>query len=447
MCGLVGVFNKRIGGFDGEQRDVFQTLLLIDTLRGDDSTGAFVVHRNGDLSLAKEATTAGQFMRHKAFKDLAGTAFSEGACMIGHNRKATKGIIKDENAHPFVVDDQIVLVHNGGMWEDHKRHADVEVDSHAIAHLLHKNKSVEEALAEFHGAYALIWYDVEEEAVKIIRNKERPLWFMETDSSWIWASERAMLVFAAMRHGLKVTVAPTELAEFSLNTYRLENRRWVVTHKMVNFDKKPPEFEPDEQFKSWQQMLQDADEAEACDFKVDAKGVVHVPAVRENAIAANEGGGYHRPKSELNKDFFCTVGSNSYEKTSEFERSLAKTCNKITTLGEFNNDITKDYVWHKKVKCRAFEYVDDGADGYYLYASPEDDQLILFRHHFKAGKHVTEQRMMTMALNEYLMLLTVDKKAWSPLEGATMNTQHQEGYTVIISDAVQLLQAEHKEVV
>jgi hypothetical protein len=433
MCGLVGVFNKsRHGGFNQEQRDTFVTLLLVDTLRGDDSTGAFVVKRNGDLDLAKEASTAGQFLRAKEWRELSVTAGNEGACLIGHNRKATKGTVKDENAHPFVVDDKIVLVHNGGMWGDHKKHADVEVDSHAIAHLLHENETVEKALGKFHGAYALIWYDVVKESVNIIRNKDRPLWFMETDNAWIWSSERSMLVFAAMRNNLKIVQPPTELEEFSLNTFQLKDRVWEVSHRIVKIEDevdyeqylpgpgKNPPFTPDAQFQSWQDQVAARDKA----IMDDCERCGEADSKREI---------YQRPKSGLNEDFFCTVGGNTWEKTSEFERTMAKQCSKMTTLGEFNRQIVHEYNWGAKVRCRGFEYVDDGDNGFFLYASPVDDPSIIFRHHFVKQSKITEERMMQMALNEWLLELTVDKKSWSPLKKGEHDTPHQEGYTVIVS--------------
>ena len=53
MCGLVGVTTKLSNGFSYEQVSVFEELLHIDTLRGDDSTGVFLVNGIGNVDIAR----------------------------------------------------------------------------------------------------------------------------------------------------------------------------------------------------------------------------------------------------------------------------------------------------------------------------------------------------------------------------------------------------------
>lgn len=446
MCGIVAVFNK-LGyrGFTDEMRDTFQHLLMIDTLRGEDSTGAFMVHRDGDLDLLKEASTGGAFMQNEAWKKMRSSAANHGAALIGHNRKATKGDIKDENAHPFVVDDQIVLVHNGGIFGDHKEHANVEVDSHAIAHLLHKHDTVEEALGKFYGAYALIWYDVEKEQVNLIRNKERPLWWMETDDMWVWASEKAMLMFTAARVGLKVKQGPHLVEEDTLNTYTLKNRGgWSVDWRKVEpkrehifqESKKNPSnsgtdhplalpWKDDLERRARAESERDAEEGNSCLYEPSEVGAQRVPS------------------AVLDIPFFSTVGASDYAKTSQFERRMAQVTNKMITSGEFNQEIGGSYPMGTKVRCRLFEYAEDGQGGYYIYGSPVEDPMVIARHHFTAGTKPPINRVLQMALNEWVVEIQIGPKAWSPfVSGAEETTKQNKtaGYCVLISTGLKIIE-------
>lgn len=238
MCGLVAVVTKAYNGFSVRDKDVFSQMLFADTLRGDDATGVMLVDNNGDLDLAKEATLAPWFQNTQEYKNLEVKAVRNGAAFIGHNRKATRGEIKDENAHPFVVDNRIVLVHNGTLYGDHKKIADTEVDSHAIAHLIHeKGDDVEAALSELNGAYALIWYDVLNRKLNFVRNDDRPLHYIETGSAWYFASEPGMLAWLLNRNNVFVPqgekihkLEADTLFEFTHNgrTWEAEQRKLAL---------------------------------------------------------------------------------------------------------------------------------------------------------------------------------------------------------------------------
>lgn len=239
MCGLVGVVAKGSQGFWKSHTNVFHELLFVDTFRGDDSTGVFMVDKDGDLELLKEATDAPNFQRHKDYDKFLSDTYSRGRCVIGHNRKATKGVITDDNAHPFVVDNRIVLVHNGTLYGDFKKLAgegnEVEVDSHAIAHLIHQNgDDVEKALQQLSGAYALIWFDMEKQSINFVRNSQRPLCFMETADAIYWASEANMLEWMNKRHDLKSPKGPQLLGVGNLVTITFEKgKAAVVANKDV----------------------------------------------------------------------------------------------------------------------------------------------------------------------------------------------------------------------
>lgn len=240
MCGLVAVVSKSSSGFIKSQCEMFHELLYVDNFRGDDSTGVFMVDRTGDLEMIKEASSAPDFVRRHEFDVMMRNTFSRGRAIVGHNRKATKGTINDVNAHPFVVDDKIVLVHNGTLYGDYKKLAgagnDVDVDSHAIAHIIHqKGDDVEAALQEVNGAYALIWFDMEKQTLNFIRNAQRPLHFLDTGTEWVWASEKNMLDWMVSRHNLKGTVA--ELKAGNLCSFHFTPGKVEVQNKEITLTK------------------------------------------------------------------------------------------------------------------------------------------------------------------------------------------------------------------
>lgn len=185
-----------------DDRNIFKRLLYIDVERGPDSTGMFNIANNGVCDLLKEASPSYDFLKNKEVENLLQKAYNCSTFLVGHNRKATQGSIKDENAHPF-VDGNIVLVHNGSLW-NHRSVENVDVDSHAIAMALNKtDNDVEDTFNKLKGAYACVWYDNTTESLNFFRNKERPLWFYEDTNTTFFASEWLMLYYALLKEGVK----------------------------------------------------------------------------------------------------------------------------------------------------------------------------------------------------------------------------------------------------
>lgn len=201
MCGLVTVVPKyNTRGLTYQEMTVFDTLVTIDTLRGEDSTGIFTANYN-EVSIVKDVITGPQLLLTKEYKELRTLALKNGKFIVAHNRKATRGVINDRNAHPFWKDNKVVMVHNGTFNGDHKKHADTEVDSEALCHLLaeHEPSEVDQVLGKINAAYAVIWFDARDDSLNIVRNDQRPLYMWETTSSWYFSSESLMLHFAMMR--------------------------------------------------------------------------------------------------------------------------------------------------------------------------------------------------------------------------------------------------------
>ncbi|HET8685653.1 MAG TPA: class II glutamine amidotransferase, partial [Methanosarcina sp.] len=221
MCGLVAILTKRPSfGFSREELDVFTTLTFIDTLRGEDSTGVFGVDNRGNVSIAKSAESAQSFLATEEFKKIDRTMFSRGLALVAHNRKATRGSITDANAHPFWVNDEVVLVHNGTFFGEHKSLANVEVDSHALAHTIanHEPDDLDGVFSKINAAYATIWYDVRDKSINFLRNSQRPLYFTQSASCWYICSEKEMLEFALKRHRVTAPKDGFEYFQLKENT-------------------------------------------------------------------------------------------------------------------------------------------------------------------------------------------------------------------------------------
>jgi predicted glutamine amidotransferase len=231
MCGLVAVINRLRNGFNHNQLEVFRTLLLVDTLRGEDSTGIFGVDNLGNVGIVKDAINGASFLQTKEYKEMETAAYRSGWAMVGHNRKATRGAITDKNAHPFWVEDKLVLVHNGTMFGDHKKLKDVEVDSEAIAHAIAEHPDdFKEAFKKFNAAYALMWYDVDKKILRITRNEHRPLCWVATSTMYILCSEPAFLEMVVKRLDLKTEKNVSNFPANEVTEFHLNNDKGMTIH-------------------------------------------------------------------------------------------------------------------------------------------------------------------------------------------------------------------------
>lgn len=220
MCGIVGVICKGNNVFSTIQEKVFEDLLYVDALRGEDSTGVIIVDKDETFHIAKEASPPAwflpQLMQQESYKKM----WTKGRAAIGHNRKKTMGKIEDATAHPFVVEDNFAMVHNGTL-NNHLALAQTEVDSEALAIVLQKafseddyKATLEDTLGKVNGAYAVAMYDQRKHMVRLLRNKDRPLAMVDTATHLYFASEASMLYWILQRHSLmmnqmnKVEIVP-----------------------------------------------------------------------------------------------------------------------------------------------------------------------------------------------------------------------------------------------
>ena len=158
MCGIVGI----MGADDVADR-------LLDGLkrleyRGYDSAGICTVH-DGDFDRRRAPGKLTNLARRLSEEPLPGRAG------IAHTRWATHGAPTEDNAHPHIVGD-VVLVHNGiienfkplrdmllAEGREFRSQTDTEVVAHLIAREIEGGKEPRDALAavlpQLHGAFAL----------------------------------------------------------------------------------------------------------------------------------------------------------------------------------------------------------------------------------------------------------------------------------------------------
>lgn len=239
MCGIVGMIVKSKTGLVKQQEDCFYQLLYADVVRGEDSTGVIGVENDSTFHIAKEAISAEWFIQTLENDPISASMWRDGKAYIGHNRKTTIGKTTDENAHPFVVNDEFAMVHNGTLY-NHRALADTTVDSEALTIHLHKAftkddylDDVNEALGKVNGAYALAMYDQRKHVVRLLRNKDRPLCYVETMNAWYFASEGGMLFWILTRNGygakdIDIKIVP----EHTLITYDLASNQ-VITEAVT----------------------------------------------------------------------------------------------------------------------------------------------------------------------------------------------------------------------
>lgn len=203
MCGLVGLICNNTDGFNSPDRDVFKQMLFADTLRGADATGCFAVNKYGNIRGVKQAVPAPYFIQSAKFDEFA-EGFLHDTFAIGHNRKATFGDKGDSShAHPF-MEENLVLVHNGSLT-NHKELGidDAEIDSDALVKSFAR-VGVEETLNKVYGAYALIWYDIEQKKLFFTRNAQRPLWMLKSQGVTALSSEPGLAYWVMARNNKKV---------------------------------------------------------------------------------------------------------------------------------------------------------------------------------------------------------------------------------------------------
>lgn len=202
ICGLVAVISPVVQ--TASENKMWKDMLVIDQLRGKDSTGMFAVDTKNEVSLVKSIATPTDFLQLKKVEE----AVRGARILVGHNRHATIGAVNANNAHPF-NHSNITLVHNGTLdtYARLPHQSDFATDSECVAFnlsLCNDNDDTVRLLESIEGAFAFIWYDDIDQALYFIRNTERPLYSVMVNKTLMLASERGFLFAALERNGVQV---------------------------------------------------------------------------------------------------------------------------------------------------------------------------------------------------------------------------------------------------
>ena len=200
MCGIVGIINYR-KNWQPKLREIFIQLLLLDVVRGKDSTGVFKA-QGKEVDWRKAACPSWEFFSIKNVDEFF-NGIGDYPFVVGHNRWATRGKVEHKNAHPF-EEGKITLVHNGTLNSVYQLpdYQKFDVDSQMIAHSINKI-GIEETTKKMGGAYALAWFDAKKKTLNLLRNEDRPLFLLDIpkEDMYLFGSEVGLLKWVAMRNG------------------------------------------------------------------------------------------------------------------------------------------------------------------------------------------------------------------------------------------------------
>lgn len=241
MCGLVAIAcleDNFVYGSNNQITTLFEEQLFGTSLRGEDSTGIFLVNDQNRVDIFKRPIPSFALLRDTGYQKFERKMGSV-KYAVGHCRAATRGEISYDNAHPFVYK-HIHLVHNGVMRNTSDfKDINYAVDSNYIAHLLAEHKTPKEVFAQIEGDFALIWYDKEEKSFNFVRNHARPLHFLPYKGRIFFISEPELL-FWVMRRNKITDFNYEDIKEVPANkAFKITQKDKPVIHEEEIEFKKP----------------------------------------------------------------------------------------------------------------------------------------------------------------------------------------------------------------
>lgn len=179
MCGIVGFISRDEQSWKNAKTHFAHFALTLDTLRGGDSTGIISVRDEFDVHVQHTTAPGDQWVHTKTYQEFMD---NDMWAMVGHNRAATAGSVKLENAHPFTFG-EVTMVHNGTLAQKGRSlkafDPELDVDSMNIAKALSEvpPEDAKKVLEQIDGSFTLVWVDRRTDTICMARNSERPLHF------------------------------------------------------------------------------------------------------------------------------------------------------------------------------------------------------------------------------------------------------------------------------
>lgn len=196
MCGLCGIIGPNM---KGPEWDVFKDLMIVSTLRGEDGAGIIAVPMKGgkDFEVLRTEGCAADLVTGLEFLKL---RKGNWACFMGHARQPTSGTWGMEDVHPH-ISGPIYGMHNGTMLRVNGTLVGKDDNDSRLLFNSIRNTGIENTVRQSHGAYALSYLNKATDQLCFIRNKARPLYFMQVAGlpHLMWASERWFLDMIASR--------------------------------------------------------------------------------------------------------------------------------------------------------------------------------------------------------------------------------------------------------
>jgi len=235
MCGIVAYLSQETA-FNKKYEDMIRDMIIVDTVRGYDSTGIMYEDPKSTFTLKKAMPGYDFVQLRQVRKALA--SYNKGRYFVGHNRAATVGTVDADTAHPFMFDN-VTGVHNGTLQGTYRQlvkehHA---VDSEYIFAGLDQTENSKDVIKKLQGSFMLLWYDARDDSIHMVRNDQRPFALAQVKgkNTIFGCSEAGMLEWLAARHGIEI-MPVQEISPYHEHVFDLDNlcKPKVIKHEKYN---------------------------------------------------------------------------------------------------------------------------------------------------------------------------------------------------------------------